>query len=51
MYLSADLCQIMICLMSDHDLFEQAVDSDSDSDTELESSEFGQTQQVELVQY
>jgi len=49
MYLSADLCQIMICLMSDHDLFEQAVDPDSD--TELESSEFGQTQQVELVQY
>jgi len=30
-------------------LFEQAVDSDSD--TESGSSEFGQTQQAELVQY
>jgi len=35
--------------MSDYDLFEQAVDSDSD--TESESNEFGQTQQVKLVQY
>jgi len=35
--------------MSDHDLFEQAVDSDND--TESESSEFNQPQQVELVQY